>query len=86
MADQLEKRPADLAGLSRGNGGEFPYWRVFAVIDGRLLVPGHGDRDIPVWGRDFLPEDVRRYGKNGGEFVTEERIHALAAYVRTLQR
>ena len=66
--------------------GEFPYTRVFAVIDGRNIVPSHGKRDMPVWGRQFLEEDFKLYGPSGGEIVTTERIHELAGYVQTLQR
>lgn len=86
LGDELVKRPADLTRLSKDNGGAFPYWRVFAVIDGRTMVPEHGDRDMPVWGRQFLPDDARKYGPNAGEIVTEERIHELAGYVQTLQQ
>lgn len=86
LGDELVKRPADLTRLSRDNGGAFPYWRVFAMIDGRTMVPEHGDRDMPVWGRQFLPDDARKYGPNAGEIVTEERIHELAGYVQTLQQ
>jgi mono/diheme cytochrome c family protein len=86
LVDVLMKRPADLTRLSRQNGGEFPYWRVFAVIDGRYIVQGHGDRDMPVWGRQFLEDDAKLYGPNGGEIVTTERIHELTAYVQRLQR
>src|ERR1041384_7326048 len=46
LGDELLKRPSDLTRLSRRNGGEFPYWRVFAVIDGRGTVPAHGERDM----------------------------------------
>jgi mono/diheme cytochrome c family protein len=86
LGDELLKRPADLTQLSRQNGGEFPYWRVFAMIDGRYVVPEHGARDMPVWGRQFLPGDVKKYGPNAGEIVTTERIHELAGYVERLQR
>lgn len=86
LGDELMKRPADLTRLSKDNGGAFPYWRVFAMIDGRTMVPEHGDRDMPVWGRQFLPDDVRKYGPNAGEIVTTERIHELAGYVQTLQQ
>ncbi|TIU18423.1 MAG: cytochrome c [Mesorhizobium sp.] len=61
LGDELLKRPSDLTRLSRRNGGEFPYWRVFAVIDGRGMVPAHGNRDMPVWGRQFLPGDVKTW-------------------------
>lgn len=86
LGDELIKRPSDLTLISRRNGGEFPYWRVYAVIDGRAMVPAHGERDMPVWGSQFLPADVKRYGPNAGEIVTEERIHELAGYVQTLQQ
>lgn len=85
MADVLRKRPANLTTLTKRNGGEFPYWRVYATIDGRALVPEHGERDMPVWGNQFLPDDVKKYGPYGGEAVTTERIQNLAGYVQTLQ-
>lgn len=86
MADVLRKRPANLTTLTRRNGGEFPYWRVYATIDGRGLVPEHGERDMPVWANQLLPDDVKRYGPYGGEAITTERIQNLAGYVQTLQR
>ncbi|TPJ54751.1 c-type cytochrome [Mesorhizobium sp. B2-6-4] len=86
LGDELVKRPSDLTRLSRRNGGEFPYWRVYAVIDGRATVPAHGERDMPVWGSQFLPADMKKYGPNAGEIVTRERIQELAGYVQTLQQ
>jgi mono/diheme cytochrome c family protein len=86
MAEELVKRPADLTRLSEKNGGRFPYSRVFAVIDGRYVVPGHGQREMPVWGRQFLEDDEKLYGESGGEIVTTERIHELATYLESLQR
>lgn len=86
LGDVLMKRPADLTRLTSKNGGQFPYRRVFAVIDGRYLVPGHGEREMPVWGRQFLRSDAELYGPKGGEIVTTERIHELAGYVQSLQR
>ena len=86
LGDVLLERPADLTILAERNGGAFPYWRVFAVIDGRYIVSGHGDREMPVWGRQFLEEDAKIFGPSGGEVVTTERIHNLAGYVEQLQR
>lgn len=86
LAEELVKRPADLTRLAERNGGEFPYFKVFATIDGRFVVPGHGERDMPVWGRQFLSEDAVTFGPSGGEIVTEERIHQLAAYIESLQK
>ena len=86
LAEELRTAPPNLTLLSQSNGGEFPYWKVFALIDGRLVVPGHGTRDMPVWGREFLAGDEATYGPRGGEAATQERIHALAEYLASLQR
>lgn len=86
LAGELRKAPTDLTRLAERNDDEFPYWLVFAVIDGRHIVPGHGEREMPVWGREFLDSDQRAYGATGGEAVTQERIHQLAEYIQTLQR
>jgi mono/diheme cytochrome c family protein len=86
LGDELMHRPADLTQLSKRNHGEFPYWHVFEVIDGRFSVPSHGDREMPVWGRQFLEGDQNEFGKVGGEAVTEERIHQLTEYVQSLQK
>ena len=69
MAEVLNTPPADLTRIAERNGGSFPYWKVFATIDGRYIVPGHGERDMPVWGRQFIDEDVATYGPSGGEIV-----------------
>ncbi|TIS89757.1 c-type cytochrome [Mesorhizobium sp.] len=86
LGDLLVKRPADLTRLAKRNGGRFPYSRVLATIDGRYAVPSHGDREMPVWGRQFLEQDEKLYGPSGGEVVTTERIHNLAGYIEMLQR
>ncbi len=86
LRDLLVKQPADLTHLSERNGGTFPYSRVVATIDGRYVVQSHGDREMPVWGREFLDEDTKTFGPSGGEVVTTERIHNLASYLETLQR
>jgi mono/diheme cytochrome c family protein len=86
LGDELVRRPADLTTISRRNGGTFPYAHVYEVIDGRYAVPSHGEREMPVWGRQFLEDDAKLYGPAGGEIVTSERIHNLAGYLQTLQR
>lgn len=86
LARDLYKAPADLTRLSERNGGEFPYWLVFATIDGRHAANQLDYRDMPVWGERFLDGDARKYGPKGGEAVTTERILQLADYVQSLQR
>ena len=85
FAEELVKRPADLTMLAEKNGGEFPYSRVFSMIDGRYVVSAHGSREMPVWGQAFVEEDRENFGKDA-ELVTAERIHELTQYIQSLQR
>lgn len=86
LATELRTAPSDLSLLSERNGDEFPYQLVLAIIDGRYIVPGHGERDMPVWGREFSLSDKRLYGTEGGAAVTQERVRQLARYIETLQK
>jgi mono/diheme cytochrome c family protein len=85
-AINLSTRPADLTQLSRKNGGEYPFARVFGIIDGRFIVEGHEGRDMPRWNRLFLQEDLEAYSPEEAEAVTRERVRQLTLYVETLQR
>jgi mono/diheme cytochrome c family protein len=53
VASGLIKPPDDLTLLARKNGGEFPYDKVAATIDGRQTTRMHGTPDMPVWGEIF---------------------------------
>ena len=86
MAGFLTKKPTDLTVLSKNNGGEYPFFKVYQTIDGRILVPVHGDRDMPIWGIRYLEEDEERYGSFGGEDVVRARILQLVYYIQMLQR
>lgn len=86
LAEELKRQPTDLTRLRERNNGNFPYFRVFSVINGRFIVPGHGERDMPVWGREFLQEDTELFGAEDGEVVTNARIHQLAGYIESIQR
>lgn len=86
MAEFLIKKPSDLTVLSKNNKGEYPFLTVYQTIDGRVQVPGHGDRDMPIWGMRYLIEDARRYGGFGGEEVVRARILQLVYYIQMLQQ
>ncbi|MBI3301099.1 MAG: c-type cytochrome [Deltaproteobacteria bacterium] len=82
MSNILTIKPADLTRLSKKNGGEFPFWRIYRTIDGRDEVRGHGARNMPVWGAYFLTEE-------GGSLLDEDRvigrILSLVYYLRSIQ-
>ena len=74
--------PADLTQLRKKNNGEFPFWRVYKIIDGRDMVRGHGARGMPVWGAYFLSEE-------GGGYLDEDRVIGrvlgLVYYLQSIQ-
>ena len=85
MASSLAHKPADLTGLSRRNGGEFPKLRVMAKIwgytggkDGEAVMPNFG----PLLDSPLVPYDAG----DGIESPTPLRLVQLAEYVQGLQR
>jgi mono/diheme cytochrome c family protein len=83
MAKYLKLEPANLTLLAKKNGGEFPFWQVYRVIDGREGREGHGTREMPIWGDRFLaePQGRGRYSKT----ETAGRILGLVFFLRHLQ-
>jgi mono/diheme cytochrome c family protein len=81
----LDRKPADLTGLSARNGGVFPGTRVMAKIwgytggrDGASPMPQFG----PLLQGDLMPYD----GGDGIATPTPVRLVQLAEYLRTLQK
>ena len=75
----LKSAPADLTQLAKRNSGRFPELQVFGAINGDLLVPAHGSKDMPVWGVVF-----RAMGDNGVSGA-KLRIRNLTRYIESLQ-
>jgi hypothetical protein len=83
MARFLTIQPSDLTQLAKKNAGQFPFWQVYRTIDGRENIPGHGTRDMPIWGDRFLAE-----ARGKDKFAHTEvagRILGLVFYLRHLQ-
>ncbi|KAF0163495.1 MAG: hypothetical protein FD157_3142 [Rhodocyclaceae bacterium] len=90
VVELLKKKPTDLTTLSKKNSGVFPFDRVYAMVDGREMVMGHGDRDMPAWGNRYstdatkaaeyyvdVPYDMEMYARS--------RILALIDYLNRIQ-
>jgi len=75
----------DLTVLAKNNGGVFPSARVFNLIDGRDEVQGHGPRDMPVWGEDYLAKAPRGESIVNREGYVRGRILSLIDYMNRLQ-
>lgn len=90
MAEVLKVAPSDLTVLSEKNGWIFPYDRVYAVIDGRESVKGHGSRDMPIWGKRYISKmaEASEYyfdGIDDVEVYTRARILRLMDYLSRIQ-
>jgi mono/diheme cytochrome c family protein len=78
-ATALKGKLPDLTQLSKSNAGKFPSDHVAQVIMGDSLVPAHGNKDMPVWGRPFLSMD------QGDHSVVMLRIKNLTAHLESIQ-
>ena len=68
----LKEEAPDLTQITkRRKKGEFPIAEIARVIDGRLVVKGHGPREMPVWGEvyDSLGMDKESIRGRKGELV-----------------
>ncbi len=83
VSRDLKVRVPDLTGLAEKNQGVYPLDYVMATIDGRRLVRGHGERNMPVWGESFRSESE---GKKYPELTTLLKAKVIAEYVATLQK
>lgn len=88
--DLLKKSPADLTTLAKKNNGVFPFDRVYAVVDGREIIRGHGDRDMPAWGARYSSDSAKaaEYYMDvpyDAEMYARSRILSLIDYLNRIQ-
>jgi mono/diheme cytochrome c family protein len=83
----LKASPRSLSTLAKENNGVFPYRRVYDVIDGTSQVPGHGTRDMPVWGERYAADIIKDHGEFGTQHprTVRCRILELVFFLSTLQ-
>ena len=84
MAAGLARKPADLTGLSKRNGGTFPMTRVMGKIWG-YTGGRNGETPMPQFGA-LLGGDLVLYDSGDGiQTPTPVRLVQLAEYLRGLQ-
>ena len=79
FAELLNVKPPDLTLLSRAEGGDFPFSRIYQRIDGRNLPLAHGTRAMPIWG-----QRLKREG--GDETYVRGRMFEIMLYLESLQQ
>lgn len=78
MAKALKVAPPDLTHLAARNRGKFPAERVQKIIASKEQVPGHGTREMPVWGPIF---SQIAWDQDLGQI----RVYNLAKYLEKIQ-
>jgi mono/diheme cytochrome c family protein len=93
MRQYLVNAPSDLTTLAKRSGGAFPSQLVWLTVDGRTekQIGPHGNREMPVWGREYRQEVLRAAGPEGSMYAQPEwyvrgRIVALTDYLARIQR
>jgi mono/diheme cytochrome c family protein len=81
VAATLQKQPADLALLSKNNGGKYPSRHITSVLQFGAANPSHGTAEMPVWGPVLGAIDRVTDEQN----VRALRINNLSRYLETLQ-
>jgi hypothetical protein len=82
VANVLTTKPTDLTEIAKKAGGDFPMMKVIQSIDGSVLVRGHGETDMPVWGERFRAESA---APSSRQAEARGRILLIAEYLRSIQ-
>jgi len=71
--------------MAKRNGGVFPVAKSYEVIEG--AGPGHGTRDMPIWGMDYSVKAAEYYidVPYDREAFVRGRILSLIEYLHRLQ-
>ena len=77
----LNKAPVDLTMLTKNNAGEFPFGRVYDMIDGRSMPGAHGTVEMPIWGGTWRTDSGL-----GAETELRGRILEMIVYLRSIQQ
>lgn len=88
IAEFLNVPPADLTIISKNNDGEFPFLKIFQIVDGRTGVRGHGNAAgaMPIWGDRISREVEIGSVPYGAELYARARLIAIVDYVESIQQ
>jgi mono/diheme cytochrome c family protein len=79
LASKLVKPPSDLTGIAARHG-EFPFWRVYAMVAGEEPVPGHDTFQMPQYAERMKADEEKP-----GYYPSHLRILLLTHYLESLQ-
>lgn len=80
MAEILNVPPTDLTTIAKRSGGTFPFWPIYAKIDGEEPVKGHMFSLMPIWFERFQHDESKP-----GYLPAHVRILELVHYLESIQ-
>jgi mono/diheme cytochrome c family protein len=83
VAPLIKNGVPDLTRLAARAGGQFPSEEVHRIIDGRVDRPGHGARDMPVWGWRLY--DLSNTDYVGARADADSMIDRLVVHLQSIQ-
>jgi len=86
LAEYLTVEPTDLTLLKKKNRGVFPTDEVFASVDGRKQVRGHGLKEMPVWGDAFQKVLQPTWKDESNEQRATRKVHEVVAFLKSIQQ
>ncbi|MBC7283111.1 MAG: cytochrome c [Hoeflea sp.] len=88
ITQYLNVPPADLTVISKNNDGEFPFLKIYQIVDGRTGVRGHGNAAgaMPIWGERFSREIDTGNVPFGAELYARARLIAIVDYIESIQQ
>ncbi|HET6389189.1 cytochrome c [Hyphomicrobium sp.] len=82
-AQYLKVKPADLTTISKRANGQFPAARIAEILRYGGDIPGHGPREMPLWGKVFSKKGGG--GRAGGNY-SRTAVIELLKYVKSIQK
>lgn len=82
----LTEKPTDLTLIQKKNYAEFPFSKLYRIIDGREELKSHGPRIMPVWGDRYNTEHWLEIRTRYSETLVRGRIFELLLYLESIQK
>jgi mono/diheme cytochrome c family protein len=77
-ATALKAPLPDLTRIPKDKDGKFPALKMRNIIDGEVVISGHGSREMPVWGRYFKE-------RSSSPTTAIGNVYALLRYIESIQ-
>ena len=84
----MTKPVPDLTSITKRNNGEFPFMRLYEMMNGPGEIPGHAIREMPIWSEYYKDQAPKELGPfyNYSDVVAfvNTKTMSLLAYVASL--